>query len=161
MSTNSNYITSPKGEIIFMALNRKVAKAMTEGSPEGYMIKLRFNSNNKDHAEFKAAIAAINPNLIGTRNIENKGDFTVRAFSLFAPEVVNGNGDAMEEIPNFYKDSKGTATMVVQPYTGNSLGGTITLAGVVIHELDSSETGADKNSLLDQLRGALKNAANN
>lgn len=162
MSTNTGYITSPKGEIQFLALNRKVAKDMKPDSAEGYAIRLKFDGSTKEGQEFKAKIAALNPNLIGTRHVDNKGDFTVRAFTMYAPEVMDGQGNTLEDLPNFYKDSKGVATMVVQPYTGNALGGSITLAGVVIHSIETTDTGTgnDRENLLSQLRETLKNAAN-
>jgi len=157
----STYITSPTGTIQFLALNRKVAKDMNAGSSEGYAIRLKFDGATAEGAEFKAAIAKINPNLIGTKHTDTKSEYTVRAFTLFAPEVMDGNGNTMEELPNFYKDSVGTAVMVVQPYLGNSLGGTINLAGVVIHSIETteSETGGSSSDLLAQLRETLKNAA--
>lgn len=159
MSINTNYLTSPKGEIQFLALNKKVAKDMKPDSAEGYAIRLKFDGSTKEGQEWKATIAKLNPNLIGTKHVDKKGDFTVRAFTMYMPEVVDGNGNAIEDIPNFYKDSTGTATMVVQPYTGNSMGGAITLSGVVIHSIETTESGNDREGLLNQLRETLKNAA--
>lgn len=160
MSTNTNYLTSPKGDIQFLALNRKVAKAMTADSPEGYAVRIKFDGNTKEGAEWRKTIEAINPNLIGTKHIDKKGEFTVRAFSLYLPEVVDSQGNEVTELPNFYADSTGTATMVVQPYTGNAMGGAITLAGVVIHDIETSEAGTDRETSVADLRNLLKGLAN-
>lgn len=161
MSTKTDYLTSPKGEIQFLALNRKVAKDMKPDSPEGYAVRLKFNVTTKEGAEWKKTINAINPNLIGTKHVNSKDEYTVRAFSKYLPEVVGNDGNALEELPNFYKNSTGTATMVVQPYTGNALGGAVTLAGIIIHDLDIGEQevggGENREAVLEQLRATIKN----
>lgn len=160
MSTNTNYITSPKGEIQFLALNRKVSKDLKADSVQGYAVRVKYDSSTKEGKDFKSAIESINPNLIGTKHVNNKNEFTIRAFSQFMPEVLDGKGNNMEELPNFYNDSTGVATLVVTPYMGNAMGGTINLAGVVIHEIDVGEhtsTGdTNREDVLSQLRNALK-----
>lgn len=160
MSTTQNYLTSPKGEIQFLALNRKVAKDLKADSPEGYAVRIKFNTKTKEGAAWKTAIEKINPNLVGTKHVDSKDEYTVRAFSKYMPEVLDNNGNNMEDLPNFYKTSKGTATMVVTPYMGNAMGGTINLAGIVIHEIEEGEgdgggetTGRE--AVLDQLRAVL------
>lgn len=160
MSTTTSYLTSPKGEIQFLALNRKVSKDLTKDSVEGYAVRIKYSSATKEGAAWKATIAAINPNLIGTKHVNSKDEYTVRAFSKFLPEVLDNNGNNMDEMPNFYKDSIGTATMVVTPYTGNAMGGTINLVGIVIHNIEEGEnTGSGevngREAVLENLRAAL------
>jgi hypothetical protein len=163
MSNDTNYLTSPKGEIQFMALNRKVSKDMKDDSVQGYVVRLKFNDTTAEGAAWRKTIAAINPNLIGTKNVNNKNEYTVKAFSRYLPEIIDGNGDQLEDIPNFFASSTGTASIVVQPYTGNSLGGTINLAAVVIHDIDVGEnsagTGAEggREAVLAALKASLKN----
>lgn len=159
MSTETSYLTSPQGEIQFLALNRKVAKDMKADSAEGYAVRIKYTTATKEGAEWKKTISAINPNLIGTKHVDNKDEYTVRAFSIYMPEVIDGNGNTLEELPNFYKTSTGVASMVVTPYTGNSMGGTINLAGIVIHEIDVGEApegaGANREEVLAKLRATV------
>lgn len=166
MPTNTpTYLTSPVGEIQFLALNNKVSKKMalpnsTYEGPKGYAARVKFDSNTKEGAKWRKEIEAINPNLIGIKHVSQPGEFTVRAFSLYKPEVRDGNNNPLEEAPNFYADSKGTARMVVTPYTGNSLGGTINLAAVMIYTLENKEQDqGDKLDRLAQLQAELDNAA--
>ena len=156
-----NLITSPKGEIQFLALNRKVAKDLKPDSAQGYAIRLKFDGNTEEGKAFKDVISKINPNLIGSKHVDVKGEYTVRAFTQFELSVVDAAGNNMEEKPNFYKDSKGIARLIVQPYTKNELGGTINLIGVVIHSLEAGEAtseGSTGTSSRDDLRAALQAA---
>ncbi len=161
MSTVSDYITSPKGEIQFLALNRKVAKDMKPDSVEGYAVRIKFDSTTKEGAKWKEAISTLNPNLIGTKHVDNKNEFTVRAFSKFLPVVLDGQGNELEDMPNFYKDSTGTASMSVVPYTGNSMGGAINLAGITIHDLEVGEnTGTSEESAREAVLASLRATLN-
>ena len=158
-----NLITSPKGEIQFLALNRKVAKDLKPDSAQGYAIRLKFDGNTEEGKAFKDVISKINPSLIGSKHVDVKGEYTVRAFTQFELSVVDAAGNDMEEKPNFYKDSKGVARMIVQPYTKNELGGTINLIGVVIHNLEAGEAtseGSTGTSSREDLRAALQAAIN-
>jgi hypothetical protein len=157
---STKLITSPIGQIQFLALNRKVTKAKTEGSPEGYLARVKFDASTKEGKEWKDAITAINPGIVGKTHTDNKDEFTVRAFSLYLPEVMDGNGNNLEELPNFYQDSKGTASITIQPYEGKNKGeGSINLVGLTIHELDVGEhTGGvegSREAALAAMRAAL------
>lgn len=162
MSAKGTLLTSPKGTIQFLALNRKVAKDMKPNSTQGYAIRLKFDGTTTEGKAWKDTIAKLNPNLIGSKHIDNKGEFTVRAFTQFEVSVVDGAGNDVTDAPNFYKDSTGTARMIVQPYTGNELGGTINLVGVVIHSIENATAeGSTGTSSRDDLRAQLQAAINN
>ena len=137
MSTKSDFITSPIGEILFLALNNKVPKTDKKGSPEGYTVRLKFTDTTKEGAAFKKTIAAINKDLIGPKDKSGlkPGEYIVRAFTQFAPVVLDGEGNPMEELPNFYADSTGTASMVVTAFDTEN-GGGINLAGVKIYTIE-------------------------
>jgi len=163
MPANTDYLVSPVGQIQFLALNRKVTKGMAPDSPEGYAVRIKFDSATTEGAAFKKTINAVNPNLLGSKHVDNKGEYTVRAFSKFLPEVLDATGNEIEDLPDFYGDSTGTASMIIQVYTGNSMGGAITLSGIVIHSLETSEnhTGntvtSGRDNLLQLMREKLKN----
>lgn len=143
-TTKSDYIRSPVGELQFLALNNKVAKDLKPDSDEGYAVRLKFTTATPEGAQFKKDIAAINANLIGTKHVNNKNEYTVRAFSKFLPVVVDSNDNEMEELPNFYSESTGTASMVVLPYMGNAMGGSLTLQAIKIEALEVGEAPTDK-----------------
>lgn len=151
----SDLIKSPVGEIQFMALNNKVKKNVSEDSPEGYTIRLKFDGTTNEGATFRETVEKINANLVGTKHVNKEGEYTVRAFTKFDVEVFDSEGNTLEERPNFFKDSTGTASMIIKPYTGNSMGGTINLVAVVINELDTSESSADQSTLLDQIKDMI------
>lgn len=157
MSTQGNLLTSPKGEIQFLALNRKVAKDMKPNSTQGYAVRLKFDETTAEGKAWKATISKINPNLIGNKHVNSKTEYTVRAFTQFEVSVVDGAGNDVSESPNFFKDSKGEARMIVQPYTGNELGGTINLVGVVINNIEHAENEGGMSSR-DELRAQLQAA---
>lgn len=162
MSTTGNLLTSPVGEIQFMALNNPVKKYIGDDAPLVYTVRLKFDGSTKEGKEWKKTISDLNENLLGTKHTGNKDEYTVRASTKFEVQVTDSNGNALEETPMFFKDSKGTAKMIVQPYTGNSMGGSINLVAVVIESIDVGETSSDgggsRESRLEQLKEALKNA---
>lgn len=160
MSIDSNLLTSPWGEIQFLALNTKVKKYPTEDAPDVYTVRLRFDGSTEAGKAWRAAIEDINPNLIGTKHINSPDEFTVRAATQFDVMVTDANGNEMDDAPNFYSDSSsGTARMVVQPYTKNTMGGTINLVAVAIGEdFDPGESkggSVDRSAILDQIRKAV------
>lgn len=138
---SNEYLESPKGEIQFLALNRKVTKDLKKDSVGGYAIRLKFDSATKEGAEWKKKMEAINTNLVGTKHTDTKTEFTIRAFSQFLPIVMNANGDLIDEgeLPNFYATSKGVASILIVPYLENPMGGSINLSGIVIHQLEEGE----------------------
>jgi len=160
MSTTGNLLTSPTGTIQFLALNKPVAKYIGDGAPLVYTVRLKFDSATKEGAAWKKSIEDLNPNLIGTKHTDSKTEFTVRAATKFEVKVTDGNGNEMEEAPMFFKDSKGTAKMIVAPYTGNSMGGSINLIAVVVESLESgsSTETSGREAKLNELKEALKQA---
>lgn len=157
-------IMSPVGEIVFMALNRKVKKNQSPDSPEGYTVRLKFDTSNPEHAEWKKTVSKINRNIVVTGREGYTGtEFDMKAFSLYKPEIGDKDGNTLEEVPNFYKGSTGTARMVVQPYTGNELGGSINLTAVIINNIETNEeegaTGAERESVLTRLKAELQKNA--
>lgn len=158
MSSTGNLLTSPVGEIQFLALNNPVKKYIGDDAPLVYTVRLKFDSSTSEGAEWKKTIEAINPNLIGTKHTDSKTEYTVRASTKFKVETTDSKGNTLEEAPMFFSDSKGTARMIVQPYTGNKMGGSINLMAVVINSLDSgsSEKSGSREDKLSQLREAIK-----
>lgn len=158
--TNSNeLITSPLGTIQFMALAYKVRKSPEDTERSVYTIRLEFDGNTKEGKAFRKTVESINANLIGTKNASAPGHFTVSAKSKFDVKVLDADGTQLlgEEIPKFTKGSTGQAVMMVKPYTGNALGGTLNLVGVGIHALDLVEAEETQSSgAIDALREALK-----
>lgn len=158
MSTKSSYLTSPIGEIQFMALAKPVKKYIGDDAPLVYTIRLKFDGSTNEGKAWKKEIEKINPNLIGTKHTNSSTEFTVRASTKFEVKVTDSKGNELEEAPMFFGDSKGTAKMVVEPWTGNSMGGSINLAAVVIDTLDNSTSGGDRESKLDALKATLAQA---
>ena len=156
MDTNGNLLNSPVGEIQFMAVGRPVPSSK---GGEVYAIRLAFDT--KADAEWIAKIAAINPNKPVTaqsyrgKNDEIKallatGKTLISAETKFEVPVYDKEGNQMEDIPSFFKDSTGTAQMVVQPYTKSAKGGTINLVAVIIHSIDSATAATDGSSRADK-----------
>lgn len=163
MSTNSNLLTSPVGEIQFLAVNRPVTNS--KGN-EVYSIRLALDS--KKDAEFIEKIAAINSNKPVTaqtyrgkseevKELLAQGKTLISAETKFEVPLYDNKGNKLEDVPMFYAASKGTAQMVVQPYTKSAKGGTINLVAVIIHNIESAEgsDGTERESRLAQLKAAV------
>lgn len=163
MSTNRNLITSPVGDIQFMAVYRPVKNTKDN---DVYSIRLAFDSE-KD-ADFISQISDINMNKPVTaqtyrgKNAEVKalletGKTLISAETKFEVPVYDSKGNIMDEAPMFFGDSTGKAQMIVQPYHSDK-GGTINLTAVIIHELDTPESGeaVDKETRLAQLNDLVK-----
>ncbi len=154
--TDQQLIMSPLGDVQFAALKNKVRKNMSDTEPSVYAIRVNFSDSN-----FKDLISEINPRILGTNNATNKGDYTVQATSTFQPKVFAPDGTLLEgdEIPFYTKESSGTATIAVKPYTGK-MGSGIRLVAVHFHTLDIVE-GENNNSeenraaSLERLQAAL------
>jgi hypothetical protein len=161
----TNLLTSPAGEIQFLAVSRPVTNSK---GTEVYTIRLALDSE-KD-AEFISQIAAINSNKPVTektyrgsnkeiKEMLSRGKTLISAETKFEVPVYDKDGQKMEEAPMFFADSKGTAQMVVQPYTKSAKGGTINLVAVILHSIESeNSTGTDRESRLAQLRSAVEAA---
>jgi hypothetical protein len=161
----TNLLTSPAGEIQFLAVSRPVTNSK---GTEVYTIRLALDSE-KD-AEFISQIAAINSNKPVTektyrgnnkeiKEMLSRGKTLISAETKFEVPVYDKEGQKMEEAPMFFADSKGTAQMVVQPYTKSAKGGTINLVAVILHSIESeNSTGTDRESRLAQLRSAVEAA---
>ncbi len=165
MTTNGNLLTSPVGEIQFLAVNRPVTNS--KGS-EVYSIRLALDT--KKDAKFISQIAEINPNKPVTadtyrgkskevKELLAQGKTLISAETKFEVPLYDNKGNKLEEAPMFFADSKGTAQMVVQPYTKSAKGGTINLVAVIIHNIESENPGGvDRETRLAQLRSAVEDA---
>lgn len=162
----SNLLTSPVGEIQFMA-----AETPVKGTNDKMQYSTRLIFDSKKDAKFLKEISAINDALVVTadtyrgKNAEVKallatGKSQVNARSNYKPNVYDKEGNELEEAPAFYTDSTGQAQMIVQPYTGSSKGGTINLVAVIVHNIESPESssGTDRETRRAQLQ-ALVDAA--
>lgn len=161
----TNLLTSPVGEIQFLAINRPVVNSK---GTEVYSIRLALDTV-KD-AEWIAQIAEINSNKPVTsstyrgksqevKDLLAKGKTLISAETKFEVPIYDKEGNKLEEAPMFFADSKGTAQMVVQPYTKSAKGGTINLAAVIIHSIESENSGGtDRETRLAQLRAAVEAA---
>lgn len=161
---STDYLTSPIGEIQFMALNRKVTKKpgpQSDENPLGYSITLKFDTTTKEGKAWKDTISKINPALIRTKHSVKPSEYNVGAFTQFDTLVVlDADGNTLDTKPNFFPSSTGTAQMVVAPYTGNKLGGAINLVGVVIHQVTHAEgeegNSVDAKAIAERIRAQIK-----
>lgn len=156
-------LKSPVGEIQFMAVARTVPNSK---GVDVYSVRIAFDSV-KD-ADWIAQIAAINPSKPVTaqtyrgKSPEVKallatGKTLISAETKYQVELFDKDGNTMEEAPSFYKDSKGTAQMIITPYTKSEKGGTINLVGIKIHSLEgSTSSGVDRETRLAQLHELAK-----
>ena len=166
MATERNLVTSPVGEIQFLA-----AETPVKSTNDKLQYTIRIAYDSKKDAKWLAQIAEINDAKVVTaqsyrgknqavKDLLATGKSMVSANSNFKPCVYDAKGNQLEEAPMFFADSKGTAQMIVQPYQGQK-GGTINLVGVIIHTVDtpeSSGTGTDRETRLSQLRAAVEAA---
>lgn len=166
MSTNRNLLTSPKGQIMFLAGERPVKDSKT--GDEYYSIKLAFDQ--KKDKEFLDTVSQINDaKVVTARTYRGKsaaleavlatGKAFVEAKSKYKPEMYDSKGNKLDEAPMFFSDSTGTAQMIVQPWKGDK-GGTINLIGVIVHSIENAEGSetTDKETRLAQLRAAVEAA---
>lgn len=166
MTTNGNLLTSPIGDIQFLAVNRPVVNSK---GTEVYSVRIALDSV-KD-ADWIAQIAAINSSKPVTadtyrgkskevKDLLAQGKTLISAETKFEVPIYDKEGNKLEEAPMFFADSTGTAQMVVQPYTKSAKGGTINLVAVIIHSITSenSSGGADRETRLQQLRSAVEAA---
>jgi hypothetical protein len=168
MSTKGNLLTSPVGQVQFLAANKPVTDKKT--GKESYSINLAFDV--KKDKEFLKIVSDLNDAKVVTaatyrgkneaiKALLATGKARVEAKSNFKPTVYDAQGNELEEAPMFFADSTGTAQMLVQPYTSDK-GGTINLIGIIIHSIESPEGtvsgGTDRETRLQQLRAAVDNA---
>lgn len=167
MSTDGNLLTSPVGELHFMAVNNPVTNTKTGKSKREICLLL----DSKEAADFIAQIAEVNSGIPVTattyrgkdKNLKAelaKGKTKISAGTQFEVPVYDSKGNKLEENPNFFAGDKGTAQMVVQPYTKSEKGGAINLVAVIIHSIESTNTGGgtDRETRLAQLRSAVEQA---
>lgn len=122
---NKTLIETPVGEILFMALSKPVTSY--SGEAQEYTIRLKFDEANEGVSEFKNVLTQINPNKVIT-SVKNKGTGLMEALpkgmfhatfkSAHKPKVLDGLGEALEDIPMFYSDTdSGTAQLIVSAST--------------------------------------------
>jgi len=163
MSTETNLIISPVGEIQFMAVANTVLNEKTE--KEEYVVRMAFDSK-KDSA-FLTKISDINPDILVTsttyrgksqeiKALLQSGKTLIRAATLRTPLLSDANGNEIEEAPYFFKDSKGTAKIMIEPFEGKK-GGGIKLAAIIIHDLEigNATTTCSQEENLARIRAAL------
>ena len=156
---SNELITSPLGEIRFLALRNKVKKKPNDTEATVFAVRLEFDGTKKENLEFKKKLEAINSAIIGTKSAA-PGNFTVQASSKYDVKVIDNLGNQLDkaEYPSFPKGSSGTASIVIKPYTGNKLGGSINLVAVGLGELQLAEFEKKDSSFLNDLRNAIKSA---
>jgi len=155
-TTQTQFWESPVGNIVFSALNRRVPKGVNgskkfnalkkelgrypsdeEAENAGitlvYSVRLEFDGNTAEGKDWKAKVSALNENIVGRTSATQPGNFTVQATSKFPVIVTDAEGTSLEgsAIPSL---SGGKAKMLVTPYQGNALGGSINLVAVNIKE---------------------------
>ena len=164
--SESNLLTSPVGQIVFMAAENTVTDSKTE--KKHYSVKLAFDVK-KDAAWLKQISEINDAKVVTERTYRGKsealkailatGKALIEAKSKFKPEVYDKSGNVLEEAPLFFAESTGTAQMYVEPYKGDK-GGTINLVGIKIHSLETPEgatgTSVDRETRLAQLRALAK-----
>lgn len=158
MSNKLEFITSPVGKILFLALRNPVPAIYGDSeSPKVYVCRLEIDGTTAEGKAFRKEVEAINPNIIGTKNAK-EGHYTVKAASKYLPTVFDSEGEAIKEkdsLPFFSKGSTGTARMQIKPFTGNKLGGSINLLTVQLFDLELVKT-QEGPSVMEQLQAALK-----
>lgn len=170
MSGNRNILTSPVGSIQFMAAENPVKQSKSDDKMV-YTIKLAIDPK-KDKEGFLKAVEEVNDAKVVTaqtyrgkspevKELLATGVSLVSANSNFKPEIYDNKGNKLEEAPNFFADSTGTAQMIVQPWKGDK-GGTINLLGIIVHSVENSEgsttSSGDREGRLAQLRAAVEAA---
>ena len=173
MSTNGNLLTSPVGEILYMAVAQPVTNAKTGKARKEITLLL----DSKEAAEFISAVADVNSGIPVTEHTYRpqkkteaseklkaalKGKTKISAGTQYDVAVFDSQGNEIEDIPSFFAgESKGTAQMVVQPYTKSDKGGSINLVAVYIHSLEGSKSTTSREERLAQLRAMAKENAKN
>lgn len=166
----TNLITSPVGQIQFLAANKPVTDKKT--GKESYSINLAFDIK-KDKTFLKTVSDLNDAKVVTAESYRGKsaaikallatGKARIEAKSKFAPELYDKDGNKLDEAPLFFADSTGTAQMIVQPYESDK-GGTINLVGIIIHSIESPNNtntngdGTDRETRLAQLRAAVAEA---
>lgn len=161
-NTLSDFITSPVGEIKFLALKHKVSGNMNNTGEPVYTIKLAFDGTSPEDKAFKAAIEEVNPKILGVKHAP-AGGYTVLAKTYFDVKVLDAEGNTIEheDLPVFITGSTGTARMIVKPCHKSELGGLINLICVQILTLDLVERAVPEGpSLVDSLKVALAKSSN-
>ncbi len=174
MSTKGNLLTSGTGEILFMAAENPVKQSKSDDKTE-YTVTLALDPKEKANKVFLPAVTEVNDAKVvtaasyrgkpGTKSYERiaavlaTGKVKVTATSKFKPTIYDSKGNQLEEAPSFYADSKGTAQMIVEPWSGPK-GGTINLISIIIHSIENVEgstivNGTDRATRLAQLKAAV------
>ena len=160
----SDLITSPVGEIQFLALSRPVKTF--DGDSEVYKIRCKFDGTTAEGMAFRAAVEAVNAKKIVTteKNAEGRivdlpeGFFIVNAQSKYVPTVLDANGTELTEDAIPYFDSRtdtGTAKFQAKVDTRGKQG-TIHLTGVVLQDLTLAEREeTETTNYADALRASL------
>jgi hypothetical protein len=151
-----------------MALNKPIKDKKSGESRRELCLLL----DSKQAAEFIQSVLEINSGIPVTEHTyrgknENlrkalKGKTKISARTKFEVAVYDKNGQKLEDIPNFFPESKGTAQMIVQPYTESENGGSINLVSVIIHSVEGGQTALTKEEKIqrvNELREAAVRAA--
>lgn len=166
--TDTGLLTSPVGEIWYMAVNEAVENKKTGKSKREICLLL----DSAEAKDFITSVKKVNKGIPVTEHTYSgeddnlkaalKGKTKISAGTLFEVPVYDKDGNKLDEAPNFFKKNgdTGTAQMVVQPYTKSEKGGSINLAAVIIHNIESVEgaEGTDRETRLAQLREAVEAA---
>lgn len=150
----ADQLTTPVGKIVYMGLDK--ARTNFSGREE-YSVRLMFDGNTAEGAQFKDAVSKINKNKVVTSSKTTeipKGHYVVSAWSKYKPKVLDGEGTEVEEVPYFSKGSTGTAIATCKVFEG-AKGGGLNLNGVVILDLDLKESEQTESPTLNNLRDAI------
>lgn len=147
MSTNktTTWITSPVGEIAFLAVANKVPRYPKKKKPDGPMVftgKLIIDGTTKEGAEWKKTLEEVNDSLVITKSTEfvklKPGEYAFQASSQFDVAVLGTDGQRLETLPYFFAgEDTGRAQLVIQPHYAEQ-GGSLNLMAVIIHELTTN-----------------------
>lgn len=156
----SDQLTSPVGQILFLAVNQPVKNSYS-GKDE-YTARMMFDGSTPEGKAFKAALHSLNKKLVGPQEPRDDvpaGWFTVNAKSDYKPQVVDGQGEAVTEVPYFTKGSTGQAIVHLKTFQGEK-GGSVKLTGIAILDLELAESepkeNVTKTSLIEALAKANK-----
>lgn len=111
----SKYLSTPKGEIIFMAIAKPVKDF--SGERDIFTAKLKFDSNTPEGLKLKQELSEINSAKIVTQSNSidlNDGEFLVSFNSTFAPKVLDESGNELQGMDiKFFNGKKDSGKAVV------------------------------------------------
>lgn len=138
------YITSPVGKIMFMALKKPVKDLSSKDGDEGkYTLRLEFDETNEGVEAFRNTIESINEGIIvTTEKVDGKkknlpdGVFRINFKSNFPVKVIDSTGDELTDIPYFGSGDTGTAMVTFKAVHREGNKGSLYLTSAALLELE-------------------------